>query len=136
MSEHFSSFRCGTCTLSLVQLTYGRAWGFRLVREPLAFCMRLLAVLYGVRQPPGISGGCAGCPRFLKTGLKERSALFNFLNNAVNPVFDRLLGLLVTPGEISRAKAAAAEAMTALSGADGGKGRRRPGAGVHGEEPI
>lgn len=109
---------CGTCTLELVRLAYGRALWFRLLREPLTLCMRLFAVLYGVRQPAGVSGGCAGCPRFLKSGLKERSALFNFLNNAVNPVFDRTLYLLVTREEILKAKADAAEAMAIRPSAD------------------
>jgi hypothetical protein len=47
--------------------------------------------------------------RFRKTVLKERSALFRWLNARVNPVFDRLLETIVTQEEVHAAKQYAAE---------------------------
>lgn len=103
---------CNTCTIRLVRIAYQRSPWFRLVREPLRLGMRLLAwwhhidpAEYQVRSP-----GCYRCMRFYKTALKERSALFRWLNDRINPRFDALLERIVTEEEVRAAKAYARKA--------------------------
>ena len=88
---------CNTCTIQLVACAYQKAPWFRLVREPLRLAMCFMAWAYRgdpsryeVRTP-----ACLGCPRFLKVGLKEKSALFRWLNDRVNPYYDRMLERIV-----------------------------------------
>lgn len=50
--------------------------------------------------------------RFYKVALKEKSALFRWLNDRVNPRFDALLERMVTAEEVREAKAYAREATT------------------------
>jgi hypothetical protein len=97
---------CNTCTLKLVSIAYQRRPAFRLLREPLKLGMRLLARLYrvdpsayDVRTP-----ACYGCVRFTKLALKEKSALFRWLNDRVNPLFDAWLDRIVTEHEMQLAK--------------------------------
>ena len=47
---------------------------------------------------------CYGCIRFMKTALKEQSPTFRFLNDRINPVFDKVVGKIVTEEEIREAK--------------------------------
>ncbi|HLF89481.1 MAG TPA: hypothetical protein VI451_11080 [Anaerolineales bacterium] len=82
-------------------IVYLRAPWFRLVRDPLKLGMYILAwayrvdpAEYEVRTP-----ACYGCLRFYKTALKEKSTLFRWLNDRVNPIFDALLEWIVTPEE-------------------------------------
>jgi hypothetical protein len=112
---------CNTCTIRLVRIAYARAPWFRLVREPLrlgmrglAWCHRIDPDEYEVRTP-----SCYGCMRFYKVALKEKSALFRWLNDRVNPHFDALLERLVTAEEMRDAKAHARQATT-LGGASRG----------------
>ncbi|MCU0501326.1 MAG: nitroreductase [Anaerolineae bacterium] len=98
---------CNTCTIRLVRIAYARAPWFRLVREPLRWGMRGLAWFhridpaeYAVRTQ-----SCYGCMRFYKVALKEKSALFRWLNDRVNPAFDALLEHVVTAEEVQEAKA-------------------------------
>jgi len=105
---------CNTCTLKLVNIAYRRAPLFRVVREPLKLGMRFLSwanrvnpAEYEVRTP-----NCYGCIRFYKVALKDKSALFRWLNNLINPLFDAVLERSVTPEELRRAKAYAHSATT------------------------
>jgi hypothetical protein len=76
---------CNTCTIMLVRTSYNRAWWFRIIREPLRYGMVIMGKLYGENHSnyPVKSDECQGCVRFIKTGLKERSSLFRFLNGIV-----------------------------------------------------
>ena len=112
MSNKTGDLSCGTCTIEMVRIAYGRNYWFRLIRGPLALSMRAMGRLYGI-EPYYRSGHdrkCGGCIRFTKIQLKERSALFNFMNRMINPVFDRLLGGLIAPEELSAAKETALRA--------------------------
>jgi len=108
---------CGTCTIRLVRTAYGRAWWFRLVREPLRIGMILMARMYRIDVNGYIvrSEQCRGCVRFLKTALKERSGIFNRLNDIINPVFDRLMEQYLTAQEIQEAKRFARESTQGIS---------------------
>jgi hypothetical protein len=53
---------------------------------------------------------CYGCVRFTKTALKDKSYLFRLLNGIINPVFDRIMGTIVSKQEIIEAKKYAKEA--------------------------
>jgi hypothetical protein len=98
---------CNTCTLKLVSIAYQRQPLFRLLREPLKLGMRTLAWIYrvdpheyNVRTP-----ACYGCVRFTKLALKEKSGLFRWLNERVNPLFDAWLERIVTGEEMHESKA-------------------------------
>ncbi len=111
---------CNTCTIRLVRIAYKRAPWFRLVREPLRLGMCGMAWLhrvdpaeYNVRTP-----ACYSCMRFYKTALKERSALFRWLNERANPRFDALLERIVSAEEVQEAKTYARQA-TAQAGVPG-----------------
>jgi hypothetical protein len=104
---------CNICTVRLVETAYRKAPWFRLVREPLRLGMRLMALLYRVnpddykvRTP-----SCVGCMRFNKIALKEKSALFRFLNSAANPLFDAMLEKILSPAELRDAEQFAKDAM-------------------------
>ncbi len=105
---------CNTCTIRLVRIAYQRAPWFRLVREPLKWGMRFLALLYrvnpdeyAVRTP-----SCYRCMRFYKVALKEKSGLFRFLNGLVNPYFDSMIERILTPDEMLQAREYAQKAMS------------------------
>ena len=97
---------CNTCTIQLVRIAYRRAPWFRLVRGPLKFGMVVMGLLCRVdaRAYAVPTESCAGCLRFTKTGLRERSSLFRWLNARINPRFDRILESIVTPEEVAEAK--------------------------------
>ena len=98
--------RCNTCTLKLVTIAYQRSPWFRLLREPLKAGMRLFAWLYRIdpRQYRVRTSACYGCIRFYKVALKERSPLFNRLNDWLNPLFDARLERIVSAEELARAQ--------------------------------
>ena len=104
---------CNTCTIRLVNAAYRRAPWFRLVREPLKWGMRILALLYRIdpSEYEVRTSSCYRCMRFYKVALKERSGLFRTLNDGVNPVFDAFIERIVPPDEIQSAKAYARLAM-------------------------
>lgn len=113
MNQEVQSYAvCNTCTIRLVRLAYERAGWFRLIREPLRFGMILLGWLYRIhpKDYKVQTSDYHGCIRFTKTALKEKSALFRWANERVNPIFDRLLETLVTPEEVQEAKRYAREA--------------------------
>jgi len=97
---------CNTCTLKIVAIAYKRKPFFRFFREPLKTGMRILSWSYRinpeeykVRTP-----SCRGCIRFYKLALKEKSAIFRWFNNKINPLFDRMLESIVTEVELNSAK--------------------------------
>ena len=104
---------CGSCTLMLVKLAYKRTPGFILFRTPLVMGMRLMAWWHSIdaRRYPAGNPECKGCVRFMKNELKEKSPTFRWLNDRVNPVFNRWRDAAVTPEEKAAAKAFAAESM-------------------------
>ena len=106
---------CNTCTIMLVRLAYERAWWFRLIREPLRLGMILLGWLHRInpKDYQVRTLDCHGCIRFTKTALKEKSDLFCWLNDRVNPVFNLILETLVTQEEIQEAKRYARQATHA-----------------------
>jgi hypothetical protein len=59
---------------------------------------------------------CVGCLRWTKTGLKERSATFRWLNNLVDPHFMRLIWRYVTLEERAEAKRFAVQATQTAEG--------------------
>jgi hypothetical protein len=50
------------------------------------------------------------CVRFYKLALKEKSGLFRWLNDRVNPVFDAWLERIITIEEMQQSKAYARSA--------------------------
>ena len=106
---------CNTCTIMLVRLAYERAWWFRLIREPLRLGMILLGWLHRInpKDYQVRTLDCHGCIRFTKTALNEKSDLFGWLNDRINPVFNRILETLVTQEEIQEAKRYARQATHA-----------------------
>ncbi len=97
---------CNTCTIRLVQIAYQRAPWFRLLREPLRGGMRVLAFFHRI-DPDEYevrTASCYGCMRFYKVALKEKSALFRWLNERANPLFDAVLESIITPQELQLAK--------------------------------
>ena len=106
---------CTTCTIILVKTAYDRAPWFRIVREPLRCGMVIMGYLYDVNPDDYLvkSDGCRNCVRFIKTGLKEKSALFRFLNGIINPVFDSIMETIVSEEEVLEAKKHAKEATLA-----------------------
>ncbi|MBM4461330.1 MAG: nitroreductase [Chloroflexi bacterium] len=111
---------CNTCTIRLVRIAYTRAPWFRLVREPLRLGMRGLAWFHRIdpAEYEVRTASCYGCMRFYKVALKEKSALFRWLNDRVNPHFDALLERIVTAEEVRVAKAYAREATALTQGKD------------------
>jgi len=53
---------------------------------------------------------CFKCIRFRKNALKERSALFNWLDSYLNPMFNRVRDSLLTIEEFDNARALARRA--------------------------
>ncbi len=106
---------CTTCTILLVKTCNSRAWWFRIIREPLRQGMVIMGKLYGVNHSDYLvsSEGCRGCVRFIKTGLKEKSSLFRFLNGIANPVFDWIMETIVSEEEVLEAKKHARETTLA-----------------------
>ena len=105
---------CKGCTMHLIRICYGRHGWFRLVREPLIVCMRILAWrnhidarAYRVNKQE-----CHGCIRFMKTGLQEKSPTFRFFNNRIGRRFNKLRDSMLQPSELDEAKRIAVEAMS------------------------
>jgi hypothetical protein len=101
-----STASCRICTIRLEQLCYRRAWWFRAFREVLATGIRLFAFVYAIRAEdhPARSPMCYRCLRFRKNAIKERSALFNWLDAYLNPFFNRVRDSLLTGQEKEHAR--------------------------------
>jgi hypothetical protein len=109
---------CNTCTIMLVELCYQRVWWFRLVRDPLLLGMRLLSWWHGInpRDYRVRTESCYGCIRFMKESLKEQSTVGRWLNNRINPLFNRIRDSIVTEEEIREAKRLASDATYPAEG--------------------
>lgn len=106
MADHQESDACRICTIHLERLCYRRAWWFRLFREFFATGIRCFAWLHRIdpRQHTPRAPTCTGCIRFRKNILKNRSALFRWLDGHLNPVFNRVRDSLLTPDELAAAR--------------------------------
>ena len=107
-----STASCKICTIRLETLCYQRAWWFRVFREILASGIRVFAIAYLIRPKDYLARSpmCFKCIRFRKNALKERSALFNWLDSYLNPMFNRVRDSLLTPKELDDARALARRA--------------------------
>ncbi len=108
---------CNTCTLKLVEIAYKRRPWFMLVREPLKLGMMMLAWVCSVdpNEYDVRTASCKGCMRFYKMALKEKSALFRWLNSWVNAMFDNILETVVSKYEVAQAKSYAKQATGQLA---------------------
>jgi hypothetical protein len=106
------SASCKICTIRLETLCYRRAWWFRVFREILASGIRIFAIAYLIRPKDYLARSpmCYKCIRFRKNALKERSALFNWLDSYLNPMFNRVRDSLLAPKELDDARALARRA--------------------------
>ena len=103
---------CNTCTKHLVEIAYRRTWWFRPFREPMVIGMKLMSLYHRI-DPTEFdvrNKECYGCIRFMKTALKEKSPTFLWLNDRINPLFNRVRNSVVTEVEIEEARRFAAEA--------------------------
>ncbi|MBM3705914.1 MAG: hypothetical protein FJW66_05245 [Actinobacteria bacterium] len=68
--------------------------------------MRILSWIYHINpdEYEVSTPSCKGCIRFYKLALKEKSSMFRWLNNRINPLFDRMLESIVTEEELKSAK--------------------------------
>ena len=107
-----STASCKICTIRLERLCYQRAWWFRIFREILASGIRIFAMAYLIRPKDYLARSpmCFKCIRFRKNALKERSALFNWLNSYLNPMFNRVRDSLLTVEELDNEGALARRA--------------------------
>lgn len=105
---------CRSCVLSLIRICYARHWWFRLAREPLIACMRILAWWNGIDawKYGGHNPECHGCIRFMKAELEVKSPTFRVFNRLIGPGFKRLRDSMLKQEELEEAKRIAAEAMT------------------------
>ena len=102
---------CNTCTRFLVETAYKKSFCFRFFREPLKFAMRFWVKIkridlsnYEIKTPY-----CKNCNRFYKNALKNNSTFFVWLNNKINPLFDKWLENIVGNSEIQKSKQNALE---------------------------
>jgi hypothetical protein len=97
---------CRGCAVMLIEKCYKKHAWFHLVREPLVWGMKYLAWINGIdanRQPVKQSY-CKGCIRFIKNGLEEKSATFNFLNRFIAPRFAGLRNGMLTKEDMDAAR--------------------------------
>lgn len=108
---------CGGCVIRLIRKCYRKHWWFRLVREPLAAGMRLLALVNGIRPQDYAARNpeCHGCLRFIKAELEIRSAAFRFLNELIGLKFRTLRDSMLEENDFTEAKLHAAEMMALLA---------------------
>lgn len=101
----------------MIRRCYQAHWWFRLVREPLAAGMRLLAAVNGIRPTDYAAGNpeCHGCLRFIKAELEIRSATFRFLNGRIGFKFRKLRDSMLEEKDFVAAKKKAAEMMALLA---------------------
>jgi hypothetical protein len=97
---------CKMCTIRLERLCYQRRWWFRIFRETLATGIRVFALVYRIRPDDykTRSPACHDCIRFRKNALKDRSAVFRWLDGYLNPLFNRVRDSLLTPQELQAAR--------------------------------
>jgi hypothetical protein len=102
--------------IELMRRTKARHLWFALVREPLVYGMRFLALVNGlkVNSYAARNPECRGCLRFVKAELEKRSAAFRFLNRFIGPIFQKIRDPLLIPEEVSFAKSRASEMMAKM----------------------
>ena len=107
MSNRRGNALCGNCTFKLVIIAYRRAPWFRVVREPMLVGMRILARIHRVSiakyEAKFPTGACYNCIRFYKLALRDESVAFRWLHGRVNPMFNYILGHIVTKEERKQA---------------------------------
>jgi len=115
MTQVPSPIICKNCALMLARIVYQRHWWFPLVREPLVLGMCILAWHHHIdaKRHPVRNPECAGCIRFMKAELEEKSPTFRFLNNLIGEHFSNLRNSRLTQAELDEAKRFAREAMAA-----------------------
>jgi hypothetical protein len=103
--------------ISLMRQTYKRYWWFPLIREPLVWGMRFLALVnrLPVKTYAAANPECRGCLRFIKSELQVKSGTFRFLSRFLDPWFKSVRDPLLDPEETARAKELAAERMKTLT---------------------
>ncbi len=71
-----------------------------------------MAAWHGIHPADGVRDNpeCHGCVRYIKNQLKEQSGAFRWLNDRINPHFNRIRNSLLTPAELEEAKRLAGEA--------------------------
>jgi hypothetical protein len=113
MVQKLSPIVCKNCALLMVRLCYGKHWWFRLVREPLVWGMRILALWNGIDARSHVVSNpeCHGCVRFMKAELEEKSPTFRFLNGLIGQKFGDLRNAMLTQEELDEAKQHAKEMM-------------------------
>jgi len=106
VSQTIEYASCKVCVIRLEQLCYQRAWWFRPFREVLATGIRVFALVYRVPREAyaARSAMCHGCLRFRKNAVKKHSPLFNYFDEYLNPVFNRVRDSLLTPDELAWAR--------------------------------
>ena len=115
-AQSVPTVECKNCVLFLIRRCYVRHWWFRLVREPLIFCMRILAWWNGIDAWTHAvhSPECRGCVRFMKAELEVKSPTFRVFNGYIGPGFRSLRDSMLKQEELAEAKRIAAEAMEGL----------------------
>ncbi|MDR3260391.1 MAG: hypothetical protein LBT78_01000 [Tannerella sp.] len=106
------SIPCRGCAMLLVAGCYRKHWWFHVVRDPLVWGMKFLAWCNGIdaRAQPVRKTYCKGCVRFIKNGLEEQSATFQFLNRFIGPWFGKLRNGMLTEEDMKKARQRAIEA--------------------------
>jgi hypothetical protein len=109
-----SEIVCRNCALFLIRRCYKRHWWFRLIREPLVLCMRILAWWNGIDSRKHLvrRAECRGCVRFMKTELEEKSATFRFFDKRIGSHFKKLRDSMLQPEDFREAKRIADEATS------------------------
>jgi hypothetical protein len=102
--------------IQLMRQVYKKRWWFPLVREPLVWGMRFLALVnrLPVRAYAAANPECRGCLRFIKAELETKSATFRFLNRFIGPRFQAIRDPLLDQAEVAQAKEKANEMMKSL----------------------
>lgn len=103
---------CRGCAVLLIEKCYKKHKWFHLVREPLVWGMKYLAWVNGIdaNKQAVKQSYCKGCIRFMKNGLEEKSATFNFLNRFIAPWFAKLRNRMVTEKDMNAARQRAIDA--------------------------
>ena len=98
---------CRNCGLYLIERCYARNWWFRLIREPLVWCMRILACLNHIdvwKYTAHHRSECRGCVRFLKAELEDKSTTYRFFDRIIGPRFKKLRDSMLQEAEFQEAK--------------------------------
>ncbi|MDR1296637.1 MAG: nitroreductase [Deltaproteobacteria bacterium] len=97
---------CRICMIQIMRTLYKRHFWFPLVREPLVWGMRILALANGIKPADHAAANpeCRGCLRYVKAELEARSGTFRFLNKFLGPWFQRVRDPRMFPEDVGSAK--------------------------------